>query len=598
MTPSNTQAPIDARPTKKAKRVITVDERERDFVIGMIALVLALTTLPHLFGYAVAKAGYRFIGTAYNIDDYLVYLSWLQQTSHGAFYIRNLFTTDHQPALLFNFLLSFLGWMVRVTHWAPQTAIEVTRIGGAIVLLTLIYRFFRYCIPENRAARLTAFAFVCFSNGFGWVVWRIWANDNHFLHAPIDAYQPEAFTFTSIYDNVLFVIATIFIVGVLYGLLLSLRTGKMRYAVIAGLCGFILGDIHSYDVLHVSAAWGLFLVVWTILRHGRGVGPIWLRSIVALALTLITTLWVYYVFQTNAVFKSRAESPTLSSPFYYYMAGYGIVFIFAIVAAVLLWRRRQDAKIVPGSTDPDAPTGIETLLARESGWADRASLLLVWCWAIAGLSVIYLPFQFQRKMLMGVHIPLCLLAGWGAAVLMRRLSKSARIATLALLVAATFPSNAFLIRRDMVHMTHNRSETQEWPVLSPDFSAALDYLRDDTPANATIVSLPFYATYVPALTGRVVWAGHWSETPDYGNRVQALITAFDIHTPDSTRENLLASTHCRYLLYLTKPAGASYTDKLGRVHQYTDLASHPPAYLKPVYSNQEFTIFKIDLPRQ
>jgi hypothetical protein len=599
---SNPTAPEDDKPApkKKAKRVITVEERERDFVIGMIALVLALTTLPHLFGYAVPKAGYRFVGTAYNIDDYLVYLSWLQQTAHGAFYIRNLFTTDQQPALLFNFLLSTMGWLIRVTHWSPQAVIEAVRIVGTVVLLVLIYNFYRFCIPDNRSARLTAFALACFSSGFGWAVWRIWANDNHGLHAPIDAWQPEAFTFTSIYTNVLFVVSTSFIIGVLYGMLLSVRTGKMRYAVIAGLCGFVLGDIHSYDVLHVCAAWGLFLVIWSILRWRSGILRLWVHSLLALGLTMITTGWVYHVFETNPVFKSRAESPTLTPPFYYYVAGYGFVFLFVIVAAVMLfWRRWKAAKMLaPTADDKDAPEGIETLQAKEIGWADRASLLFVWCWSIAGFIIIKAPFNFQRKMLMGEHIPLCLLAGWGAAVLTRRLSKPARIAVLTLFVAATFPSNALFIRRDMVHMSRNKSETQQWPVLSPGFIGGLDYLRDQVPQNAPVLSIPFYATYVPGFTGHAVWAGHWSETPNYGTRVQELIEAFDVNTPEPARMAFLQSTKCQYLLYLTKTTGAEYTDKHGRVHQYVDLATNPPSYLKPVYSNKEFTVFRIDLPPQ
>lgn len=581
---------------KKPKRVITVEERERDFVIGMIALVLALTTLPHLFGYAVPKAGYKFVGTAYNIDDYLVYLSWLRQTAHGAFYIRNLFTTDPQPALLFNFLLTVMGWIMQVTHWSAQATIEFVRIVGAVGLLFLIYRFYRFCIPDNRAARLTAFGFVCFSSGFGWTSWRMWANDNHHFNTPIDAWQPEAYTFTSIYVNVLFVIATILIVGLLYGMLLSVRTGKMRYAALAGLCGFIMGDIHSYDVLHVCAAWGLFLVVWSILRWRRGIRRLWVHTLMALALTLPTTLYVYYAFVTNPVFKSRAGSPTMSNRFDYYIFGYGLVFIFAVVSAIMLWRRRQEAakELKPTADDKDAPDGIETLQAKEIGWADRASLLFVWCWAIAGFLVIYVPAKFQRKMLMGEHIPLCLLAGWGAAVLTRKLSKPARIAVLSVIVAASFISNGFVIRRDIVHISRNRSETQQWPILSDKFVAALDFIADQTPPDATVLSIPFYATYVPGYTGHVVWCGHWSETPLYDQRVGELIQAFDSTTPDAEREAFLKSTGCRYLLYLTKASDSSYTDKHGVVHGYMDLSTNPPPYLKPVFRNSEFTVFQIN----
>jgi hypothetical protein len=479
-------------------------------------------------------------------------------------------------------------------------------------------------MPDNRSARLTAFGFVCLSSGFGWINWRHWQMINP-PGSPIDAWQPEAYTFTSIYVNALFVVATILIVGLLFSMLKAVRTGKMRYALIAGACGFIMGDIHSYDVLHVSAAWGLFLVVWTIFRWRRGIRRLWVHSILALALTMPTTLYVYHAFRTNPVFNSRAESPTMSSPFYHYVLGYGLVFIFAVVSAVMLvLRRREEAKrlvatnengasisitpvpedgeswppgtghepVSPVDVDKDGPDGIETIQAKKMGWADRASLLFVWCWAVGGFLVIYVPAKFQRKMLMGEHIPLCLLAGWGAAVLTRRLSKPLRITVLSLLVAASFVSNGFVIRRDMNHVRLNQSETQLQPVLDPMLLGALDYIKTSVPIDEPIVSIPFYFTYIPGLTGHTVWCGHWSETPLYNERVPATFRAFDASTTDANREAFLKSTGCRYLLYVTK--SFRIPDKNGHERVFMDLASNPPPYLHVVYTNSEFTIFQID----
>ena len=391
-----------------------------------------------------------------------------------------------------------------------------------------------------------------------------------------------------------------------HSLLLAVRTGKMRYAVIAGVCGFIMGDIHSYDVLHVSAAWGLFLVIWTIFRWRRGVRRLWVHSLLALAMTMPTTLYVYHSFQTNPVFKSRADSPTLSSPFWHYILGYGLVFIFAVVSAVMLvLRRREEAKALAATasngkststaaidSDTDGPEGVETMQAKKMGWADRASLLFVWCWSIAGFLVIYVPTRFQRKMLMGEHIPLCLLAGWGAAVLTRRLSKPWRILVLSLIVGATFVSNGFVIKRDMLHIRLNESETQLQPILDPQLLDALDYVSTQIPKDDPIVSIPFYFTYIPGLTGHTVWCGHWSETPMYEERVGQTWRAFESTTSDADRETFLKSTQCRYLFYVTKPF--SYTDKHGRVHVFMDIASNPPPYLHVVHTNSEFTIFQID----
>ena len=69
--------------------------------------------------------------------------------------------------------------------------------------------------------------------------------------------------------------------------------------------------MHSYDVLHLACAWGLFLIVWTVLHRVRGVAQSWLRGIVALAMTMPTTLYQLYIFSAEATFHKRANVPTL-----------------------------------------------------------------------------------------------------------------------------------------------------------------------------------------------------------------------------------------------------------------------------------------------
>ncbi|MGO8671075.1 MAG: hypothetical protein ACLQVD_06905 [Capsulimonadaceae bacterium] len=585
---------------RKPKKAVTIEERERDVVGSLIVLVVALTTLPHWFGFSVAQKGARFAGSAFNIDDHLVYLSWLQQTVHGQVYTRSLFTTDVQPAPLINYYYVFLGWLGRVTHWPGPIELEVVRAVSGALLLLLIYRFYCSCIPTNRAARLTAFGFACLGSGFGWTTWRSWSDMNR-VGAPIDAWQPEAYTFMSIYFDSMFVVSTMLIIGVLFGMLMAARTGRMRYAWIAGACGFLLGDIHTYDIVHVTAAWGLFLLAWTAVRWRRGVRRLWVHSLMAFTCFLPTTLFVAYCMEINPTFHARAVSPTYSPPFWHYLLGYGLVMVFAAVAVgMLIWRRRYVVRCLePTALDVDEPEGCESVAAHEIGWADRASLLFISCWAVAGFFVIRIPVEWQRKAIMGEDIPLCLLAGWGAASLMRPLAKPLRITLLTLLVLASFVSNGFVIRRDLVHISRNRSETATWPVLSSTLVHAIDYIRTSTPSYAAVVSMPSLAIYVPAFSGHAVWAGHWSETPDYTDKVRAIAKFTDSNTPDSDRQDFLRSlpVTVQYLLYPNKVDGLQYTSGLGAVHTFADFVAAPPPYLVAVYSNKDFTIFRIDLSR-
>ena len=224
-----------------------------------------------------------------------------------------------------------------------------------------------------------------------------------------------------------------------------------------------------------------------------------------------------------------------------------------------------------------------------------ASLPLVFalCWAVGGLLVCYLPFAFQRKMLMGEHIPLCLLAGVGAAWLARRHAPRVQVLVLALLVLASAPSNALFLLRDMHHLTTDHSETHLFPFLPADLVDVYRWLRAETPAGAAVVGPPGYCTYLPGEAGRVVWAGHWAETPHYGRKDAEFADAFDRVASDYGRHQFLLDTKAQYLFY---PNEITPTDTFKRrdgPHHWVELTKVPPPYLREVYKNGSFTVYEI-----
>ena len=82
-------------------------------------------------------------------------------------------------------------------------------------------------------------------------------------------------------------------------------------------------------------------------------------------------------------------------------AGYGLVLVLAVWGPWLCARRKA-----PAAAGPEA----------RSASTDRERLwLLPAIWMLCGLAVIYLPVPFQRKMMEGLHIPLCILGGTALA---------------------------------------------------------------------------------------------------------------------------------------------------------------------------------------
>ena len=108
-----------------------------------------------------------------------------------------------------------------------------------------------------------------------------------------------------------------------------------------------------------------------------------------------------------------------------------------------------------------------------------------------------------------------------------------------------------------------------------------------------MVGFPGLCTYLPGEAGRAVWAGHWAETPQYGDKEAEFADAFDRLTPTPPVMQFLRSTRAQYLFYpndVSQSARSSGTDEL---HHYVELTAAPPAYLTPVYKNDMFTVYAI-----
>ena len=491
----------------------------------------------------------------------------------GRFFLHNMFTTDPQNDLEFSVFFWLLGRVMAVTHCSPQAALQFARLGGrpgpALADLPLLPPLSAF--RRRPYARLTAFGFACLSSGLGWVQWHRW-QDKNLPGGPVDAWQPEAYTFLSIYTSALMTVSTLLILGALYALLLGEQTRKWKYPIIAGVCGGILGNMHSYDVLHLSAAWGLFLIVLTIVKRGKDVAMSWAAGHRRPSPDAADDAVHAYVFNAEAVFKARANVPTLSPSLPVVFWAPWICPPLALLprlrpglraggaASVLLVRTFRAAKNRRGveeagaETEEGAASSAPTVpappeLALGVGISSSLPLLFALCWAVAGLLIAYFPMPFQRKMLMGEHLPLCLLAGVGAAWLARRFTPRHQALALALLVLASAPSTFLFLRRDFRHLETLKSETHLTPYPLLDQRDVYDWLRAHTPPSAAVVGLPGLCTFLPGEAGRAVWAGHWAETPQYGRKDAEFADAFDQITPDDYRHQFLLSTRAQYLFY-------------------------------------------------
>jgi hypothetical protein len=566
--------------------------------------VMLITCLPYLYAARCAPPGTSFLGLMFVADDHCVYLAWEQQAAQGHFLLRNLFTGDPQRGIYIHLLCWLIGTVSRLTGLPLILAHHGARVIAGAGLLILLYALFARFTPDV-AIRRAAFSFAALSAGFGCLFAGKGINEPF---CSVDLWQPEAITFLCLYVNGLFCVALAAMVGILLLLLgAEEREGWPRWGRVlgAGLLGLLLGNIHSYDILTLAAVWGIYLAARTLEsrasrvtglesptgdprpatrdpRH-RSLGRALANLLVVGLVALPSTLYQYYLYRTEPVFRMRAQTQTLTPSVLYYLEGYGLVFILALGG--LIWL-------------------VSTARRRGEPLGER---LLPVVWAIVGFVLPYLPVSFQRKLAMGLHIPLAFLAAVCAVALAQWVtSRGSRVASqrpgashlvtrdprpatavLAGLLLLTMPSNWGFIRRDIAQAARRNEDLNRLQVYVPNADlAAMRWARGHLAPDGVIFCSTVSGRLFPALAGRPAYVGHWSESPRANERLFETLAFFRATDASSEeRYRFLAERGIRYL-YL----GSSERDS-GAAEIAGD------ACLRPIYRNEGAVLYELQ-PRQ
>jgi hypothetical protein len=219
------------------------------------------------------------------------------------------------------------------------------------------------------------------------------------------------------------------------------------------------------------------------------------------------------------VFQARAAVQTPSAAPWNHLLGYGLLIPLAVMGACWLVASRPIRR--PGAFLPLA-------------------------WAVIGFAAVYIPVSFQRKLAEGLHIPIAILAGFGAVELAKRarLRPGHSLAIVALLLFLTVLSNVRFVYRDWRRaVTENVGSTGLHQVFWPATELeAMRRLAVWVPPNALIQALPPTSCLIPALSGHRVWAGHWGETPDFAAKYGQALRFFEADTSSDWRRQFLAQT--------------------------------------------------------
>jgi hypothetical protein len=491
----------------------------RDYLLLALSIIglLALTSLPYLYGSLSSPIDRRFMGIVSDVPDTAQYFSWLR-AHQQALIVSNLMTPEPNQPAFFNLLWFGLGRLALSTGMSMAACLQLLRlVAGPAFGFALFWLY--GSLAEDRRERWLATALVLLGGGVGWV----WAVEKYLsgrdgLLYPLDVQVAEPNAFFSLIGFPHFLLAAALLLAIMGLFLVGERTGRMRFYGLAALLALMLGLQHAYDLITIYAVLGSYLLLrWC----SRRIFP-W-RGVVGLTLIglLSSPPAAYFTYLTShdpiwrQVLAQFANAGVFTPNPLHLLIVLGPQLPLAFAALPGLWRRRSDAD------------------------------LLLLAWAVVGFGLLYIPTDFQIHMLNPYQVPLALLAMRtvlriaavpGAAARLRRAAPAA-------LLLIAIPVNLYLFGWRFIDLRRHQAPYY----LHQDEVAALDWL-DRQGGDAVVLSDETLGQYVPAFTGKRAVLAHWAQTVDYFTKRDEVAHFFDPPTPAAERAALLRRYDVAYVL--------------------------------------------------
>ena len=524
--------------------------RERRIYLAISLFLTALLTAPYLWAWLTTPSDGDYSGLLYNPDDQNVHLAWARQAHDGAFFIRDLFTTEWlqngEKPWFFNVLTMLIGVVSRVTTLPLVIVYHVVRVLGAVAC---VWFFANLCaqLTNDKRVRALAVALVAFGSGIGFLQ-NVFPNRTFIDNANARLTMPEAWTFHSAFVFPLFIIPTALLAFIYWQTLRARKCGHWKHAVYAGIAALLLANIHTYDVVPLNVV----MIVWALwsftsstrsaralskgerttppLDKGRPGGVSVFAPLIVVAFTIPQVAYQFFVLRNSEEFRVKALSPKVAPLFLDIAISYAPYLILSICALWFLWRAQNRAhRNIEYSMSEDSRKTARLNETRPN--ETRSAAWIMALWVLVTLILIYTLISFARKMIEGVHLPLCFLASCGFIALLDRFRVSfnlQRVLAGALVLTMSVSSLQFVgwsmanaaDVQNTSETNRRRAEVLMPPLYLPTETAKmLQFLNGlNEPRTRAVLCFPTVGNYVPRESGWPVYVGHFDETLNFEER--------------------------------------------------------------------------------
>jgi hypothetical protein len=485
--------------------------RSRLPIIGISFLFALLTLIP--YGLAYAGAGeFRFVGFLFNPYDAASYLAKMRQGYDGQILYTLAFTEDPGPGALFFTYYLLLGHLARILSVSLIAIWHAARIFGAAIFLIIAWEFFGR-IGLGARGRAIAWIILLLGSGFGFLVIPLGTYT-------ADLWVAEYIPFLGMLTSAHFPLATGLILLLAMRIALPARGPTACSAAAAFFLGTAIAAIQPFGILPL----GLAIAVWAVcirISQGRFPEGVVIHLAAAGVGFLPWAIYDFWVTQTIPNFASWfVQNQTPTPPVWDIALSLGLPGVIVSISFARWMLNRADF--------------------REKVRSIPMETLLLGLWLAINLALLYAPFSLQRRLMLGMWIPLAALAApkledWLNQPAFR--SRRAWYAGIPLIASNIVFLSAIRINA----LSHN-------PLLflNRDAAAAVEWLATNARGSVVLAS-PENSAWLPGMAGVRVVYGHGMETPNADRALQD-VEAFFKPTDADTQLQILANHQVNWVL--------------------------------------------------
>jgi len=508
--------------------------------ILLLIIWLIVLNLPYIFGYLNQPDDLVFGGFLINPIDGNSYLAKIQQGYSGNWFFQLPYTSQENSDVLLFVFYNLIGHISRIFNLSPLFAFHLFRFLISIFLFYSIGEFLNHFHFHERLIKDSIFTILIFGSGLGWLY--LFSGD-----LPADFWVSEAYPFLSAFTNPHFPLAISLMLWTIIYLFKQVSTKLQLF--ILFLIGFVLANLSPFAAI-IS---GVLLIINIYLNWNENRIKSFLPVICFAFGSAPIAIYQFISIKSDPVLAGwNSQNVTPAPNLINFLFSFS-PFIIGLLIFIILNKFHKFLS-----------------------FSKQEFLLLGWF--VVAIIFVYLPFDLQRRFLIGYYVPLTILFAlfldkWIKKNNTVNLFKKLRI-YFPILFLFSILSNIIIISGAIFSIRSN-SEKLYFPKY---ILTSSRWIKDNCLPNSVILAGPETGLLLPSHTFSRTVYGHPFETVNSVLTREQLLQFFTDNNR-SEEEKLLNKWNVNYIFYGREEKELGYPNVLDN--------------LKKIYEDPSVLIYEV-----